>query len=338
MAVNRAAERQRGTTRQRVFRVVKLVVFVALVAALALSVRSQWGTVRRDLARLPIADGVAAVLLSVGANITAMAGWRTLLADLGSPLPLLPAVNVYSLSQLGKYVPGSVWPVLAQMELGRAFAVPRLRMATAFFLALLASLVSATATGGLLVFTSPGWGRAFVLLPLVLLLMHPRLLVPLTRLLGRVLRRPALTEPPSLLGVTRALGWFVLQWLFLGVATALMAHGLGASVSLTRSIAAVALSWAAGLVVIIAPAGAGVREGVLTYLLAPAMGSGRALAIALLGRLALTLADAAGAAGVGSFVGRGAARRMLEEAATDPAAAGDEIAADPLPPATGRNV
>ena len=221
------------------------------------------------------------------------------------------SIYIYALSQLGKYVPGSVWPVLAQMELGRAFAVPRVRMATAFLLTLLGSLVSATATGFLLAFTSPGWGRAFALLPLVLVLMHPRVLVPLTALLGRVLRRPAVTEPPSLLGVTRAMGWLVVQWVAIGIGTALMAGGLGAHVSLTRCIAAVALSWAAGLAVVIVPAGAGVREGVFTVLLSSSVGSGRALALALLGRLALTLADAAGAA-LGALVARRAQRHHPE--------------------------
>jgi uncharacterized membrane protein YbhN (UPF0104 family) len=86
-----------------------------------------------------------------------------------------------------------------------------------------------------------------------------------------------------------------------------MAQGLGASVSLTRVIAAVALSWAAGLAVVIVPAGAGVREGVFIFLMSSSVGSGRALTLALLGRLALTLADAAGAA-VGGLVARRAQR------------------------------
>jgi uncharacterized membrane protein YbhN (UPF0104 family) len=146
-----------------------------------------------------------------------------------------------------------------------------------------------------------------VLLPLVLIVMHPRLLVPLTALLGRVLRRPAVTQPPSLAGISRAMGWLVLQWVSIGLGTWLMAQGLGASVSLTRVIAAVALSWAAGLAVVIVPAGAGVREGVFIFLMSSSVGSGRALTLALLGRLALTLADAAGAA-VGGLVARRAQR------------------------------
>jgi glycosyltransferase 2 family protein len=305
-----ASDRARSS-RKRFVRLAKVVVVVSLLAALALSARSQWGAVRHDLARLPVDDLVAAILLAILATSGSVLAWRAMLADLGSPLRLAPAVRVYSLSQLGKYVPGSVWPVLAQMELGRAYQVPRLRSATAFLLTLLGSVLTAVATGGLLAFTSPGWGRALALLPLVLFLLHPRLLVPLTRLLGRVLRRPALSQPPSIRGVARSVCWLLLQWLCLGTGTALMAHGLGASVSLTRCIAAVALSWAAGLAVIPVPAGAGVREGVLTFLLSSSVGSSRALALALLGRLTLTLADAV-AAGVGVLVGRAARLRLLE--------------------------
>ena len=298
--------------RRRIIRVAKVVIVVGLLVALALSVHSQWGAVRHDLARLPIIDVVAAVVLAVAATGAAMLAWRAMLADLGSPLPLSPAVRIYALSQLGKYVPGSVWPVLAQMELGRAFHIPRLRSATAFLLALLASLLTAIAVGGLLALTSPGWGRALAVLPLALLALHPRVLVPLTQLLGRVLRRPAVSEPPSLRGVARCIGWLLVQWLCLGVGTAIMAHGLGAHVSFTRVSAAVALSWAAGLAAIPVPAGAGVREGVLTFLLSSSVGSGRALTLALLGRLALTLADAA-AAGLGALVGRGTPHQLTAD-------------------------
>ncbi len=303
--------------RRRIIRVAKVVLVVGILVALVLSVQSQWGAVRHDLAHLPAWAAVSAVVLALAATAAAMLAWRTILGDLGSPLPLFPAVRIYALSQLGKYLPGSVWPVLAQMELGKAYDIPRLRSATAFLLALLSSLMTAIAVGGLLAFTSPGWGRALALLPLSLLALHPRVLVPLTALVGRVLRRPAVSEPPTFRGELRCVGWLMIQWLLLGVGTALMAKGLGAHLPLTRCIAAVALSWAAGLAAIPVPAGAGVREGVLVFLLSPYVGSGTALTLALLGRLALTLADAA-AAGLGAFVGRAAHHEVLEGKASLP--------------------
>ena len=142
------------------------------------------------------------------------------------------------------------------------------------------------------------------------------MLVPVTRQLAKVLRRFAITQVPTLGGMSQAVGWLLMQWVFLGVGTALLAGGLGSPVSLTRCIAAVALSWAAGLVVVIVPAGAGVREGVLTFLLASEIGSARALTLALIGRLALTLADAVGA-GVGALAARSAKRHLPPEASLE---------------------
>jgi glycosyltransferase 2 family protein len=272
--------------------VLRATALLVLVAALALSVRSQWSGVREDLANVSVLSGGAALVLSVLAVGVSCLAWRTMLADLGSRLPVTTAAHVFSVSQLGKYLPGSVWPIVAQMELGRGFHVPRLRMLTAFFLTLLSSVVVAVAMGGLLALSTPGWGRALAVLPVVLGLMHPRVLDPLARLLARVLRRTAVTEPPSLAGVIRTAAWIVAQWVLLGAATTVLAHALGAPVSPARLTGAVALSWAAGLVVVVVPAGVGVREGALTLILAPTIGTPTALALALLGRLALTVADA----------------------------------------------
>jgi len=296
-------------------RALRAAALVVLASALAYSVRAQWHTVGHDVQRLPWLDGVAALLLSVIGVGAAMLAWRAMLADLGSPLPPLAAAHVYSVSQVGKYLPGSVWPVLTQMELGRGFAVPRLRMATAFFLTLLSSLAVALSAGGLVSTTIPGWGRAYALLPLCLVVLHPTLLLPLSRLASTLLRRPAVTAAPTLPGVARMVGWMALQWTCLGMVTLLLAHGLGTHVNLLLAVGATALSWAVGLVVIVVPAGAGVREGTLVLLLAPTTGTAHALSIALLGRLGLTLADAAFAL-FGLLVTRLARRRHSADEAT----------------------
>src|SRR4029079_12562578 len=42
------------------------------------------------------------------------------LAGLGIRMPWISGALVFFISQLGKYVPGSIWPVIMQMEAGRA--------------------------------------------------------------------------------------------------------------------------------------------------------------------------------------------------------------------------
>jgi len=277
--------------RHRIVAVAKWVLPVLLVGGLAISLRSQYSTVRQDVAELSLWVMGAAVLLSTIGVGASMLLWRALLADLGSPLSLRASARVYSFSQLGKYVPGSIWPVLAQMELGRAYGVPRARAATAFLLSVMVAVTTAVACGGLLALSTPGWGRCAVLLPLVLVVLHPRLLRPMTALVARLMRRAGAVEPPTLRGVLISAGWAAAMWVSFGSASAILAHGLGASVSLPLMIGAVALAWAAGLVIVFVPAGAGVRESVLVILLAGDMGTARAVTLALLSRLAMTGAD-----------------------------------------------
>lgn len=76
------AAKKARTGRQQLVRAAKVVVFVGLLVALGFSVRSQWGTVGRDLRRLPAGDAVAALLLSFVATAVSMQAWRTILADL----------------------------------------------------------------------------------------------------------------------------------------------------------------------------------------------------------------------------------------------------------------
>ena len=52
-----------------------------------------------------------------------------------------------------------------------------------------------------------------------------------------------------------------------------------------------ALAWLAGLVVVVAPAGAGAREGALVAVLATVMPTTAGLVVALLARLVVTSAD-----------------------------------------------
>ena len=59
---------------------------------------------------------------------------------------LAESVGVYSASQLGKYIPGSVWPVVAQMSLSRRHGITRRSIVAAFVNQLLLLAVTAVVT------------------------------------------------------------------------------------------------------------------------------------------------------------------------------------------------
>ena len=272
-----------------------------LLAALALAVLSladQWTEARTGAARLStghLAAAAAAVLLSLGFSLLS---WRSTLAGLGTALPVPTAARIYYLGQLGKYLPGSVWPVVAQMELGSAYGLSRSAIATASLLAMAVAVPVALVLGGLavpalLAADASAYLLLFLVLPVSAVALSPRVLDPV---LARVLRLAGQPALPQRLGPAAVLRVALLAagaHLLLGVQAWLLARDLGAEGALVLPLAVGAFSLAnvAGLLALPVPAGAGVREAVLVVALSPVLPAGQALVLALVSRLLLTAGD-----------------------------------------------
>ena len=315
---------------RRLLTLVRPLIAVLVVAAVVLTVVDQWHALQDAFSRLSV---LSLVLAGLGALVSVagqMLCWRELLTDLGSRLPLAQAGRVFFLGQLGKYLPGSVWPVVAQMELAHDLRVPRARTATTVLLFMLLNVVSAVALAGLLlpftlgtVVSGADWAWlarihwAFLVLLLPLLVLHPAVLNRLTGAGLRLLRRPASETTLSGAGILRAVGWTVLEWVAAGVMLAALLHGFGSPVSLPLAVGAFALAWGVGFVVVVVPAGAGVREAVLVLLLSGSVGRDNALAAALGTRLLMTVADGVWALGLLPHALHGRRLRAAAPAAPD---------------------
>ncbi len=246
---------------------------------------------------------ITAVLAAAGAVLAGLFAnlltWRAVLADLGSTLPLPAAQRVFFLGQLGKYIPGSVWPVLAQMELGKEHGVPRARSGTVGLLTVALSLVAGLLTAAVtLPFTSADaldrYWYAFLAVPILGIGLLPAVANPVLDTLLRLARRPGMEQKLTGRGMVIALFWAVVAWLLFGLQIYVLTAALGAEEgALPLSIGAFALAWTLGFLVVIAPAGAGVREGALVVGLAPILSSEKALLVALISRALMSLGDAA---------------------------------------------
>ncbi len=274
------------------------------------TVVDQWTQVRNGFAGIGWATSGLALLAILAAWFAMMQVWRVLLTALGSPLPVRVAARIFFIGQLGKYLPGSVWSVVAQMELGQAHQVPRRRSATSAALTMVVSLLAALLTTAVsLPFfsdgTTGGYSWAFLAVPLVLGCLHPRLLNPLLDRLLKLARQPALEQRISGRAITRAAAWALLSWLVVGLHVWLLTVRLGAPLAhaLPLSLGGFAFAWSVGFLVILAPAGAGVREVILVAALSPVLGVGEATAVALVSRLLTVAADLIAAA-VATWFGR----------------------------------
>ncbi len=287
--------------------------FGALTLVLATwAVLGHWHEVVEAFGRLEPGWVVLAVLATALNASLAAQTWRAALADLGSRLPLLVVGRIYFVGQLGKYLPGSVWPMVMLAELGSDHGVARRRTAAATVFGLLLSVGSGLAVVlGTLPFVPDvvpsGFGWAvFLVVPLIVVL-HPALL---GRILDRGLRmlgREPLDQHTSVRGTAVALTWSVGSWLAAGAQVWALAVPLGAPATIrTLALCAggYALAWAVGFVVVVAPAGAGAREVALAAVLATVLDAGAVVVVVLLSRVLFTAMDVtlagAGLAGVRS--------------------------------------
>lgn len=288
----------------------------ALVLLLAASLVLAAGALARDAdeVRSAVDDLSPGYVLAAAAAVLAslvlsLLTWRSALDALDVHLPLPVAARIFFVGQLGKYIPGSVWPVMAQMEMGAAHGLSRTAVGTASLLALAIGVPGALVIGLLAVpaLLSGGDGRyllVFAALPVAVLVLWPSVLNGLVAAGLRLLHRPVV--PPRLDG--RAIARTALLSgsanLLLGVHAALLALDLraeGATV-VPAAVGAFVLATVAGLLALPVPAGAGVREAVLVAALFPVLPLSAALVLAVTSRLLLTAADlaVAGAAAAGA--------------------------------------
>lgn len=284
------------------------IAFLVLAVALGIyALADQWTQVRSGFAELGVATLVVALVITLIAWFVMMLSWRGLLAASGSPLPVLAASRIFFTGQLGKYIPGSVWSVLAHMELGRANNVPRGRSAAVAVLAMLVSLGAAllTAAATLPLAASQataGYRWAFLAVPVLLACLHPRIVNPALATLFRLTKRPRLERDLTGRAIAGAVARSLGGWLLAGTHLWLLAVRLGAPPGKTflLAVGGFAFAWSVGFLVVLAPAGAGVREVLLIAALSPVLDPGKATTVALASRLVTVAADlvASGAAAV----------------------------------------
>ena len=263
--------------------------------------------------------GVWPLLLSLVFAMAGVAGgypvWWDVLLGLGARIPFWEGARVFFVSQLGKYVPGSVWPMLMQMEEGRARGIQRRTMlGSSMVTAVIGCCVGLVVACALLPFyDAQALGRywwALVALPLLIAMLHPRAMPGLLDRAFGILRRPPLSQRLDGRYEARACLWSMLTWLGLGghLAVLCLALGHGGISIVVLCIGAAALAIPVGILFLPAPAGAGVREVVLTLVLSTAMPTGQAFAIVVASRIILIVSELL-LAGIATLIDRAAKGR-----------------------------
>lgn len=209
----------------------------------------------------------------------------------------------YFVGQLGKYVPGGLWPVLGRSELAvrggvvRSVAYPS--VAISLLTTYLGALVLVAAVAPFAVARGAGASRLWVLLllPTGAVCLHPAVLDRMVRLAERVLARGAGFVAPTWGSTVGLIVRHVPAWIGISAATWLVAEALLPDPPILAIFLATPLSWFVGFVAIPVPGGVGVREATFVGVLAGSLGSADAAAVALASRLVFVAVDLLGAGG-----------------------------------------
>lgn len=278
-----------------------LLLVAAFVVFIAYAVAKRWDDVRDYLGRLSLRAAGLSMAAVLGAIWCSFLCWKAVLADFGSHVPVAGGMRIFFIGQLGKYLPGKLWPILTQVRLGTEYGVPRRASGAAagvFMLLVLGTgLVLAAVTMPFLggqAFSRYWW--TLVALPVALVAMHPAVL---NRGLGtalRLVKREPMPRPLTLRGVALAAFWCLPMWALFGVHTWALALDLGSANGFDlylRATGIFAASWSIGFVLGVLPAGAGPREAAFILLFSATMPAAQATVLALVSRLLITLGDVA---------------------------------------------
>ncbi len=231
-----------------------------------------------------------AFALLVGQEISYGFIWRAIVSRMGSRLDPLAAQRIYLSAEFVRYIPGNVWHVITRVVLAEQKGVPKatgfasmvVELATKISAAALlfaVSLLFWTDTTGLfsqLPHDSP-LVIAAILIPLLLLGLHPRLLRGALNFAPRKLGREPVAFSLGYADVLIITLYWALSWLLAGIGFYLLVRSVVTAPLPVGPVAAIliaagiyALGWDIGFVSFVTPSGIGFREAAIAVLVVAA--------------------------------------------------------------------
>lgn len=228
--------------------------------------------------------------------------WWAILRKMGVNITLGSAARIWIIANTSRYVPGKIWQYVGRVELAKREA--GIARGETIFSLLLEIFLVITAAGLVSLFALPfvGFenvdkGLVIFLLPLSLILLHPKLANFIILLIAKFSKNRINISYP--LNFSQALSIFplyILNFLLNGLALYFLIISVYGTTDINPyHILAFsgfyAFSWAVGFLSFFAPGGLGVTEITLSYLLSSLMPLSLASSITLLYRFFLTVSE-----------------------------------------------
>jgi uncharacterized membrane protein YbhN (UPF0104 family) len=226
--------------------------------------------------------------------------WGKVLKYTGHEVSFGDAWDIYFIGNLGRYIPGKVWTIAGTAWAADRKGLPPVKAGTASVFAQAYSMISSLVFFAVFLILrgvrTDGirleWAAPFILL-FVVIFMVPR---NLERIINRILA--AIGRENISLGLTmgkavRIVGLYFISWLLFGAAFWLFMAAVTEDTSSSPVLltAVFAAAYVGGFLAVFVPGGLGVRESLMSVLLAGMVPPGVGLLVAFLMRLVVTLVE-----------------------------------------------
>lgn len=250
----------------------------------ALALRGTWNEVQSDVSWsvTAIAVGLTLVIL------TTMAAAR-LWAAVNPRIARSKSRSNYYAAIVGKYIPGGVFQFVGQVGYTTAEGATVVGAAGAYLLSVVITVGAGLIASGMAAFETsfPVWLRVGAAVGVVggIGLSRGANLETATGFVLRVTKKPGRVNIPKQQLLNESVAWGVLGLGTLAASYAVVASQVTGGTSKLTMAAAFVVAWLVGFLAVPFPAGIGIREAVLVWLLAPMMPTASVVAASLVHRL-----------------------------------------------------
>jgi len=220
-------------------------------------------------------------------------GWTLILQMIGVKIGRTKGTIIFLLSIFGRYVPGGIWSALGRLYLCRLEGIPDSKSGISILLEQAYPVVSA---GFVFVISLLFWTKADLMvkvfplvfiLPVFVIFLHPK---PFLKIVNPVLAwvgRKPINISLSFKNMLFLTCYYFFYWIITGIAFYFFINAFyPLELSYIPILTGVfAISFTAGYLAFITPAGLGVREGLLSILLSQFLPTSIAIGLSLLSRL-----------------------------------------------------
>lgn len=282
----------------RISSLIGIAIGIAGVTFVARTLISKWDEVSDAFSQVDAINLVLSLLFGLAAMTSIGWIWVTMIVARSHNVRHRNAMSWYFTGQLGKYVPGGIWPIVGRAELAVRNGIPRIDAYASTGLSLVTTYAAAVVTIGIGAAATTGHGLIAILIAVGLIVAYaafsqPSLRAVIIRVASRISSSASsLTDPKRLVRLTVL---HIPAWLLMSLSTSVTATAFGAHISIADMLFITTTSWLAGFVVVGVPGGIGVREAVFTSLAGGIIGTPMAVSLALMSRVVFIAVDLSGA-------------------------------------------